>query len=284
MRIWLPVATLLSVLQTVPALADRDPLSGAPLPPGKKAVASPITDRFYIRATLFDPAFRTSVRLDPSDMPGVKGTPVNAERELGLPARDQTGTVEFMFRLRQRSKLRINYYETDRSGSQVLANNVVFGNETFAAGQLAQTSLDFRMFDLTYTYSFVRTEHLEIGTGVAAYFLQVQAQGSVPALFQYQSVSAADPFPAIPLDLTWVLSQRFAFVARGAYMKITLNGFHGSLEDMHSDLQYRWSPHFAVGAGYSVVRLSVSGTTTDSFPGYFALNVSGPEAFVRFSF
>jgi len=50
MRIFRAVAAVLLVTQAMPALADRDPYSGAPLPPATHAPASPITDHFYIRA------------------------------------------------------------------------------------------------------------------------------------------------------------------------------------------------------------------------------------------
>jgi hypothetical protein len=213
----------------------------------------------------------------------VTGTPVNGENNLGLPNRLRQGRVEFMFRLRERSKVRVDYFEADRSGSKVLANDVVFGNQTFAAGQLTQTSLDWRQFDITYTYSLVRNDRFEVGTGVGIYFLQVDAIGQVPAQNQRQEVTAATPFPALPLDLTWRISSRWAATVRGAYLKATLSGFRGWYADSHEDIQYRWNPNFAIGLGYAAIRTSLT-RRGGSFPGAFAMSISGPEAFVRFSF
>jgi hypothetical protein len=284
MRIWLSAAAALLAMQAQTALADRDPNSGAPLPPPKREAASPITDHFYIRATFYSPQVRTNLRVDPSFAPpGITGTPVNAENDLGLPNRLYQGRVEFMFRLRERSKVRVDYYQTDRAGSKTLANDIVFGNQTFAAGQVAQTSLDWQQFAITYTYSFIRNSHFEVGTGIAAYFLQVDAVGAVPAQFQRQEVTAATPFPALPLDLTWRISSRWAATARGAYLKANVSGFRGWYADSHEDLQYRWNPNFALGLGYSSIRTSLI-RSGGSFPGAFGMSISGPEAFVRFSF
>src|SRR5690348_5865513 len=191
MRIWLATAAVLLAMEAAPALADRDPNSGAPLPPRKREAPSPITDHFYIRASFYDPQMRTNLRLDPTDHPGALGTPVNAEDDLGVPHRLPKGWVEFMFRLRERNKVRVDYFESGRSGSKVLARDVIFGNETFNAGQLAQTSLDWKQFDITYTYSFIRNRHFEIGSGAAVYMLDVDAIGSVPARFQREEVTAA---------------------------------------------------------------------------------------------
>jgi hypothetical protein len=284
MRIWLPAAAVLLAMQAATALADRDPNSGAPLPPRPRAAHSPITDHFYIRATFYNPQVRTNLRVDPSFAPpGVTGTPVNAENDLGLPNRLHQGRVEFMFRLLERSKVRVDYFDADRSGSKTLANDVVFGNEVFAAGQLAQTSLDWQQFDITYTYSFIRNSRFEVGTGLAAYFLQVDAVGAVPAQFQRQEVTAATPFPALPLDLTWRISNRWAATARGAYLKANVSGFRGWYADSHEDLQYRWNANFALGLGYSSIRTSLI-RQGGSFPGAFAMSISGPEAFLRFSY
>jgi len=286
MRNWLAVAAVILGVPTAPAFADRDhdPNSGAPLPPHRHETPSPITDHFYIRGTFYDPQVRTHLRVDPSQAaPGVTGTPVNGENNLGLPDRLRQGRVEFMFRLRERSKVRVDYFEADRSGSKLLANDIVFGNQTFAGGQRTQTSLDWRQFDITYTYSLVRNDRFEVGTGVGIYFLQVDAIGQVPAQNQRQEVTAATPFPALPLDLTWRISSRWAATVRGAYLKATLSGFRGWYADSHEDIQYRWNPNLAIGLGYAAIRTSLT-RRGGSFPGAFAMSISGPEAFVRFSF
>jgi len=285
MRIWLPLAAAaLLAMEAAPVYAERDPASGAPLPPGQQPPASPITDHFYVSAAFFYPHFTTNLRVDPSYAPpGVIGTPVNAESDLGLPAHKSLGRVEFMFRLRERSKVRLDYLEADRSGSAVLANDVVFGNQVFAAGSLTETSIDFRMFDLTYTYSFYRSGRFEVGTGLAAYFLQAQATGAVPAQFQEQTVSAAEPLPALPLDFTWVISSRFAITARAAYFKATVNNLHGWLADSAEEAQYRWNRNFALGLGFSSTRISLE-RKSGSSPGTLYTSITGPKAFIRFSF
>jgi len=284
MRILRVLVALLLAAQAVPALADRDPYSGAPLPPARHEAASPITDHFYIRAAYFAPKFNTTFRVDPSSAPpGTMGTPVNAENDLGLEHRQHQGRVDFMFRMRERNKVRVDYYETNRSGSQTLTNDVIFGNQTFPAGQLAQTTFDLQQLDITYTYSFIRTSRFEVGTGLAAYFLQLDLIGAVPAQNLRQEVTAATPFPALPLDFTWCISSRWAATAHAAFLKINHHDLSGRYWDNHADIQYRWVPNFVVGAGYSSIRTDLT-HEGGSFPGVVNMTISGPELFVRFSF
>ena len=284
MRIFRAVAAVLLVTQAMPALADRDPYSGAPLPPATHEPASPITDHFYIRAAYYAPKYNTTFRVDPTNAPpGVTGTPVNAEKDLGLPSRESMGVVDFMFRLRDRNKVRVGYFETHQSGSQTLANDVVFGNQTFPAGQLAQTNFSLQQFNITYTYSFIRNSRFEVGTGLAAYFLQIDLIGQVPAQGLRQEVSAATPFPALPLDLTWRLSNRWAATAQAAYLKVNTHDLGGWYLDSRADIQYRWVTNFVVGAGYASIRTDLT-HRNGSFPGVVKMNISGPQVFVRFSF
>jgi hypothetical protein len=284
MRIFRAVAAVLLVTQAMPALADRDPYSGAPLPPATQEPASPITDHFYIRAAWYGPKYNTTFRVDPTDAPpGTTGTPVNAQNDLGLPHRENQGRVEFMFRLRDRNKVRVDYFETNQSGSQVLANDVVFGNQIFPAGELAQTNFSLQQFDITYTYSFIRNSHFEVGSGLAAYFLQIDLIGQVQALGLRQEVTAATPFPALPLDLTWRVSSRWAATAQAAYLKLNTHDLSGWYLDTHADIQYRWVPNFVVGAGYASIRTDLS-HRNGSFPGVVNMSINGPQVFVRFSF
>lgn len=284
MRLSVLAAALAALASATPALAERDPLSGAPLPPRPRDPGSPITDHFFIRASYAAPQLRTNLRVDPSNPPpGVTGTSVSAESDLGLPQRRRLGRVEFMFRLRERSRVRVDYLEVDRSGSATLTRDILFNNETFAAGQVARSSLDWRQFDITYTYSFIRNRRFELGSGLALYFLEVDAIGAVPAQRQRQEVSAATPFPALPLDGTWRISSRWALTARAAYLKAHISGFRGWYADQHQDLQYRCNAHLVLGLGYSSTRSSLT-RRGGSFPGMANVSFSGPEAFFRFSY
>jgi hypothetical protein len=284
MRIWLAATAVLFATLSAPALADRDPQSGAPLPPRPLEIPSPITDHFYASAAIYSPGVRTNLRVDPSNAaPGVSGTPLNVERDLGLASRLTRGRVEFMARLGERSKVRMNYFEADRTADHVLARGIVFGDQTFAQGSKTHTSLDWKLFGLTYTYSFYRSARLEIGTGLGVYFLQANAQGSVPAQNLSQSESAADPFPTLPLDLSWRISKRWAFTGRANYLKASLSKFNGWLADSHGDFQFRCNPNLSFGLGYTSTRTSYN-RTSGSFKGALYLSFNGPEAFVRFSF
>jgi hypothetical protein len=285
MRIPSALAAMVLATQAGLALADIDKLSGAPLPPQKAERSSPIHDHFYILGSFYPLQVSTNVRLDPTTGPaaGTPGTPVSAERDLGLPARIYQGRVEFMFRLRERNKLRVEYNGVSRSAGHDLTSDIVFGNTTFLAGEEVQTSVSSRAFGLTYTYSIIHNDTFELGTGLGLFDLQAEAMGSIPATGQASDESAAQAVPTLPVDFVWCMSRRFSLNARGNYVKANVSGYSGSFTDLHGDLQYRWNPYFSLGLGYTSVRISVSGDSS-SFAGVVSASYRGPEAFFRFSY
>ena len=150
-------------------------------------------------------------------------------------------------------------------------------------GDRATSTLDWRSFGLTYTYSFIRTDRFEVGTGIAVNFVEADAIGAVPARNLRQEVSGSGAFPTIPLDAIWRISRRFAVTARGQYFRASIDNFQGSMAEYHGDFQYRWKPNFSLGAGYTIMREFLD-VNDASFPGFFRLNIRGPEAFFKVSF
>lgn len=283
-RAWLVVAVAVASAAAAPVHAERDKYSGAPLPPDKKhTVPSPITDHFYVEGAFFSPKVTTTLRVDNSTNVGFIGSVVSAEDDLGLKSHVNQGRIELMFRMRERNKLRVTYYELDRSGQKALNRTIQFGDQTFLVTDIASSSLDWRMFALTYTYELLHFERFEAGLGIGVYLMQGEAQGQVLAKQQRQEISGVAPYPTAALDATWRISRRFALTGRAQYLDATINNFSGAFGDYHFDLQYRWTPNFTLGAGYSRFALSM-GISGGSFPGLLNLNVRGPEGFFRFSF
>jgi hypothetical protein len=250
--------------------------------PASHDVPSPITDHFYLRLSYFRPALNTTLRLDPSGNP-YGGTQLSGEDDLGLPSKDNQARMELMFRMRERNRLRVDYFQENRSGGALLDRTIVFGNQIFAAGSQVATTLDWKMMGFTYTRAFFQTERFEIGAGLGVHLIQADAIGSVPALFQRHETSVAGAWPTLATDGIWRISRRFAVTGRAQYLGATVNGLSGSLGDYHADVQYRWKPNFALGLGYEYIRQSFQSTTRGN-PGLFVLSAGGPEAFLRVSF
>ena len=141
-------------------------------------IASPITDHFALRGGFFWGSVDTFGRFDSAK--GVEGTPFTAEHDLGLTDQARQIDVEIIFRLEERSRLRVNFLDTRRQAERTINRNIQYGDVTFLVDNLVQSQFDWRQMDLTYTYSFLRSERYELGAGIGVHLIEADATRRSP--------------------------------------------------------------------------------------------------------
>lgn len=244
---------------------------------------SPIMDRFALRAVYVNGTVRTQAQITDPTL-AVVGTPFNGEQDLGLSPRSHQLRAEFMFRLHNRGRLRVSALDLSRSGSVVLNRTIQYGGQAFQVNERVNTQFDWRQFDLTWLFSFLRSDRFELGTGIGFHFIQTEAAALAPArASSRQAYTGSGPFATLALDTTWRVTRRFSLNARGQTFEVTASSVSAKLFDWHADVQFRAHPNVAIGAGYqsNYARLDVS----DHNPGgNLRFTVAGPEVFVRASF
>ncbi|MGB8327217.1 MAG: hypothetical protein WCE48_06530 [Steroidobacteraceae bacterium] len=272
-----PCTLLSSVVSGATAARDAAPARQLP------QTASPITDRFALRASYLTARTTTGVRLDPGS--GGTGTAFSAEDDLGLDQRVDQGRIELIFRLLERHRLRMDFFRLNRDGDRALTRALVFGDNSYLVNDRVQSRFNWQTLGFTYTYSVLRRDTLEAGLSVGLHLLQAEALGEVRARNLREENSVAGAFPTVGVDGTWRISRRFAATLRGQYFGATTDRVQGFAEDYHFDVQYRWRRNLAAGLGYTKLRTKLEGETgNQSFQGRFDLTDEGPEFFVRVSF
>ncbi len=187
-------------------------------------------------------------------------------------------------RMRPRHRLRVDYFRLARHGEAFLTRNIDFGEDSYTIGDEVVSDLDWRMLNLTYSYSLVRIDdRFELGVGLGVHLVEAHAIGAVPARTLRQDFDTAAPFPTFGADLTWRFAERFSVSARAQRFNASVDDVSGSLGIYHADLQYRWTRNVALGFGYTAVRTSLDSDDED-FPGRFLLRVSGLDFSLRVSF
>lgn len=252
------------------------------LKPESLEIASPVSDHFSMRATYFQPTVKTELRLDSTN--GVReGTLLTAEEDLGLDDVINQGRVEFDVRMGERNHLRVDFFKLSRFKEAALPRTIEFGDFTFPEDTTFRTSLDWRVFAMTYTYSFFRGERFEAGLGLGVHIIQAKASGSQPGTLNRESESEVGIFPTIAATAAFRLTKRFSVTARGQSFSASPEGFEGTLSEYHIDLQYRWRKNLAFGLGYTQMVTELEVIDAD-LPLMFNMDTTGPELFVRASF
>jgi hypothetical protein len=243
---------------------------------------SPITDRFALQASFFHASVDTQLRADPPGDPQ-GGTHLTGATDLGFRPHENDGLAYLMFRLRERNRITVDYLELDQSGTTTLTRPIVFGYQNFNTGDVMASSLQWRTMGLTWTYAVFQNDRFELGAGFGVRLMDLDVRGAVQSRFETYETSIAGALPIPALESAWRITRRFSITAHGQYLKGMTHGASGIVGNLRTDVQFRWTPNLAIGAGYSVVRLRLDSITDDN-PGLIDMRIKGPEAFVRVSF
>lgn len=246
---------------------------------------SPTDDRVRLTLGITRTMATTNLRVDTAS--GATGTALNGESDLGLDRARIEPKFEAMVRASVRHRLRLDYFTLVRSDIKKLAQTtpVQFGNIVLLPGNPVLTDLDLRSLGITYEYSFIHRERLEVaGTfGLNVIDISARVRVQTPSRHLDQSEDLAGPYPAPGLDATWVVSRRFDLNLRGQYLKLSINNLDGSLGKYDLDALYRFRPNVYFGLGYDMVKVHLSSRQAKD-SGMFKIDTNGPALFVRVAF
>jgi len=243
--------------------------------------ANPIDDRFRLTVGALFTSTATTLRLDGA-VPN-SGTTFSAEDDLGLDDKSTLPDVEIMIGMRERHRMRLNYFKLDRSAAQPLARPLVIRDDTYNVDDFVEASLGLRMLSLTYSYSFVHNPRIDLAGSFGLNVLEFNARALVRARSLDHSENDAGPFPTIGLDVLVPLSTRFYVEARAEYLQVSIQDFDGSAENLHAGVVYRWRENLAFGVGYRRFDINVTSNSVGE-TGRFEINNSGAQIFLRMSF
>jgi hypothetical protein len=290
MKSKIPVLVLGTALLAAPLLsgAAENASSGngdkAPqrelLQPPKMRIASPITDRLAVNIRFYMPGIAMDVRDDATN--GTPGTLLTGEDTLGLQDKLKQASIDLQFRMLERHRIRAQFYKQTRSGDVVLNQQIRFGDNVYLVNDRVVSKMDLRKLDLTYTYSFLRREKIELSAGLGIHLLQAQGSLDAPARFVSEDLDVAGPFATLAFDGTWRFTKRFSLNAQANYLKGHVDNVRGSYRAWNADVQFRLRPNFTLGAGYSATRFYLESTDPND-SGLFRFDYKGPQAFIRVS-
>lgn len=270
------------------------------LKPPSLEIASPVSDRFFVRLSAFQAGVETNMRLDHTPPTVIviptppcpafgcvppPGTALVAEDDLGLDDQVEQARMEFDFRMGERNHLRIDYFKLNRFGEAQATQPINFGDMDFAVGDRIRTELDWRVLSLTYSYSLFKAERFEAGAGIGVHVIEARSRVSEPGTPNRERFSDVAPFATVAVNASYRISKRWAVTARGqTYEYSPHDDLTGRMSDFHGDIQYRWRKNMAVGIGYTYLRYELDAIPDSEKRTLFDMSVVGPELFFRASF
>ena len=272
----LRLACCLLVIMAMPARAEPD-------------TAGPMTDEWVFDVGSYFMASETGIRFDGYD--GLEpGTRFRIEDVFSLDD-EAVFRLEGAWRFKPRHSLRVMYFDSSRTNTQSIDQDIDFGDASFPMGSEVTLNFRFTVAELAYRYSLMQRENFELGGSIGVHNIRFKAGlGAMLAGSGGGSVSAEDtastkaPLPVVGLNAAWRLRRDFYLLAHGQFFQLKYQHLDGGLEDYQAGLLWQFSRHVGVGAAYNMFRLDVTSDDPEDFRGRLDWKYYGPQLFMRANF
>jgi hypothetical protein len=239
-----------------------------------------LTDRFTFELGAYYSRSSTEASLGPSG--GGTGVSVNFEDTLGLEDRSLLGIGGFLWRISERWRLEVDYFNLSRDATRTLAESFTWGDETFNVGDTINSTFDFTDIRISGGYSFFKRRDKEVGAGLGFHVAKIKASiATTSGIAEGSDVTA--PLPVLNLYGMFALTNEWALRMRVDWLSLNYDIYSGDVRNTSVDFLYR--PFRNVGFGVGVRNLVLNLEIDDpDWHGRARMVFTGPTAFMSVSF
>lgn len=239
--------------------------------------AEPLPDRFSLKLGAYY-VDDSNTEVEVQSTSGFLGSNINLTKDLDTEKRANGPRIEAYYRFNPRHRIDFSWFKLDRDGSRTITRSLQFGNITFNARAKVDSSVETELWKLLYTWSFYRTDKVELGVSGGAYKLDYDLRLSSPSLGQSQHATLTQPLPVVGFRMNYAITPKWHVLLNleNFYIEIDDN-FRGSAYDIATGVDYRAFKN--VSFGLKTNRLSIDATSesedwrgslTDLYRGFYA--------------
>lgn len=171
--------------------------------------------------------------------------------------------IDVSYRFNDAHRLDFATFEIDRSGREVLLLEVDLGDQSYSIGETLVTDIDYKVFRVSYGYSFYRSDRVELGISAGLHLTTYDFDYRLEEGSSDDSADATGPLPMFGLRMSYALTPRWGvhFLSESFYIEID-DAYKGSFSISEIDIEYRFNDYFTLGAG--IARFSTDLDADDS--------------------
>jgi hypothetical protein len=217
-------------------------------------------DRAAIHAGVYFANYDTKVRLSPG--PNAPGTIVDVESDFGLDSSNANLFLHAKYRFRPRHRIDFAYYDLSREGANVIDGDIDFGDVTFPDGATIVSRFDYQVAKLSYTYSFLQNQTLDLAVAAGIYTAFFDFQATDIDTGATEGGDGTAPVPIFGLRGAYLISPRWTTDFYFEYFEIDNSEADATYIDTTISLEYSLRGNTGVGLAYNLV--NVDGEDKDS--------------------
>lgn len=240
-----------------------------------------LKDPFHLSLGTFVLNSDTVVRFDGDTS---VGTPVDWENTFG--GGDQSRfRVDGHWRFGDsgRHKVRFMWFNSSRSGSKTLDEEIDYGGEVFPVNVKVNSEFAFDVYELAYEYAFLKRDNYELDGSIGLHYASLSASLSAKASSSNGNLegdvkregSVDAPLPVIGVRGLWALPHDFFVDAGAQFFALSIDQYDGNLQDYRVMLTWQPKKWLGIGLGYNQFNVNVD-VDGDKFNGSLDWKYRGP--------
>ncbi len=239
-----------------------------------------LNDRFFLGAGGFYARLSTEARLDSGAL-GV-GAMVDFEDTLGLESDLVVPIGTARFRLTDRWRIELEYFQIDRESSGTAGVEIQWGDQVFPVDTGLLALYDVSVLRLSLGYAFFRRRDKELGVALGVHGTRIEAALEDSAGNGDEGKLLA-PLPVLSLYGGIALTDRWSVGMHVDAFSLEYEQYSGRVLSNAIDLIYRPLRHVGLGLGYRDLFVDLEADNSD-FRGKVESDTRGPVAFLSLNF
>jgi hypothetical protein len=190
------------------------------------------------------------------------GTSIDWEDDLDGDTTDNMVRAGIRWRFNPKHAIGFSYYDMDFDGTGKLDQNYQIDDTIFQVGARTDSELDLALFRFFYTYSFYRSDKVELSLSPGIYLADFDAKikgtltiepGDSPASSRSRTVKESElaPLPTLGFAVDYKILPRLTATLKADYFYVEINDIEGSLAELFIGLEYRVLKHLGVGTSFN---------------------------------
>jgi hypothetical protein len=274
------VSIALSLITGTALAADPKPTNDKLPDWAPKPRPNVVEDKFRAEVMMLGATYDTDLRIDPTL--ATQGTLISAEDDLGLDDSDLLPLAEITLLPGDRHLVRLSGFGMRRSAQQVINRTIVFDDQTYQAGELVNSTLNMTIFGLTYGYSIVKMQQLDVALTFGIQVVEVEANAVVRSRVVRDAETGVTPLPLGGIEGRYDFNDQWSAEMRLQYISVEFDEINGTVMDARAALTWRKNPYLVFGVGYRMFGVEVDSQDIDT-PGRVDAQMAGPLLFMRAS-
>ena len=245
-----------------------------------------LTDKFTFNAGVYSSTKDIKIKVN-GNLPN---SPINFNEALGLNNNEITPFFNFNWKFAKRWVLSAEYFNVQNGNKLVLKEDIIWEDITFKEGSNVKTGFGLDMYRVVVSRIFSKGDHHELGIGLGAHILNVDAFIKGDAYindedftFERRGVQVVAPLPNLAFWYYYAPTEKWAFIARIDWLGVSIGDYYGGLWNIGPGVQYQILKNVGLSLNYRYFNLGAK-VNKKNWDGRFNMIFNGPMLSVTANF